>query len=170
MSIETIMGDYSYGTIKGIGKRGNITIGKFCSIGSKVQAILVGHRTDFITTYPFQAKSDKWSTNELTGHPVFRNIIIGNDVWVGNNVTILGGSKIEDGCVIGASSVIAGSVDPYSVMAGNPAVVIRKRFNPDFIKKLLEIKWWNWKKAKIDENLYLLCSSDIESFINEHGE
>lgn len=169
MSIRTIIGDYSYGNIRGVGKKGTITIGKFCSIGTGVQAVLVDHRIDYITTYPFQAKVGEWSSSKLKGHPLFKDIIVENDVWIGNNVTILGGSRIDSGCVIGANSVVAGYVEPYSIVVGNPGTIIRKRFDLESIQKLLEIKWWDWDKKKIDENLYLLCSTDIRTFISKYG-
>ena len=118
---------------------------------------------DLVSTFPF---GDKWQVN----YPKTASkgkIIIGSDVWIGESVTILSGVKIGDGAIIGARSVIANDVLPYAVMVGNPARIIRFRFIPGIIDKLLKIKWWNWPADRIKEAIEDL--KDINSFIKKYG-
>lgn len=170
MAVEYKIGEYSYGNIEPVGPDGSIVIGKFCSIGRNVQAILEGHHTDWVTVYPFQAFVRKrWPmASQLVGHPTVGHVSIGHDVWIGNNVTFIGNPIISSGSIIGANSVIAGYIAPYNIVVGNPAKKIKKRFSYYYIQKLLEIAWWDWPKSKIDENLSLLCQDDIGKFINKH--
>lgn len=94
-------------------------------------------------------------------------IEIGNDVWIGRGVKILPGIKIGDGVIIGAWSVVAKDVPAYAVVVGNPARIRRYRFSKEQIKKLLEIKWWDWDPEKIlAERKYML---DIEVFLQKHA-
>lgn len=88
--------------------------------------------------------------------------VIGNDVWIGENVTILPGVHIGDGAIIGANSVVSKDVKPYSIVAGNPIKEIKKRFNDEQIKILENIKWWDWDIDKILNNLDVILSNDIE--------
>ena len=88
---------------------------------------------------------------------------MGNDVWIGQNVTIMSGVKIGDGAIIAANSVVTKNVDSYSIVGGNPAKFIKKRFDDELIEYLFKLKWWNWSKEKISENLVVLCSSDLNS-------
>jgi virginiamycin A acetyltransferase len=112
-----------------------------------------------------------WDGEGGKGDPVFRNkIIIGNDVWIGDNVFLLGGCKIGDGAVIGSYSVVAGEIPPYSIAVGNPCKVIRSRFRQDQINKLLELKWWDWTEDKVRENISLLCSDNIDRFLENNYE
>ena len=98
-------------------------------------------------------------------YPVKGDTIIGNDVWIGYNASIMPGIQIGDGAIIAANSVVTKNVDSYSIVGGNPATEIRKRFNEDQIKQLLELKWWNWDIEKITDNLEILTSSDLEKLI-----
>ena len=164
------VGDYTYGKPQ-ICKWDDSTklkIGKFCSIADGVKILLGGnHRSDWISTYPFSAISEIWpEAKDIKGHPCSKgDISIGNDVWIGMDVTILSGVTISDGAIIGAGSVVTKDVKPYSVVAGNPAKLIRMRFNSEQIEKLLSIRWWDWDIKKIHKNLNLLCSSSIDKFI-----
>ena len=92
-------------------------------------------------------------------------MIIGNDVWISANVTIMSGITIGDGAVIAHNSHVVKNVEPYSVIGGNPAKLIKYRFTPEQIEKLLEIKWWNWDDEKINEFTPLLCNNNIDEFI-----
>ena len=161
------VGDYTYGkpNILFWDNKTRLAIGKFCSIARNVTFILGGnHRMDWITTYPFSALSDDWiAAKGFQGHPSTNgNINIGNDVWIGYGVTILSGVTVGDGAVIGAKSVVTKDVDPYTIVAGNPANIIRKRFTESQIQRLLKLKWWNWPKEKIEKNIHLLCSEYID--------
>jgi acetyltransferase-like isoleucine patch superfamily enzyme len=148
-----------------------LKIGKFCSIAARVTIALGGnHRSDLVTTYPFIAFVADWPEAEcLSGEDVAAvskgDVIIGNDVWIGYGVMILSGVTIGDGAVIGAGSVVTKDVEPYSIVAGNPARLIRKRFNDETIRKLLEIKWWDWPPEKIGKNLDVICGTDVAKLL-----
>ncbi len=150
----------------------SLTIGSFCSLATGIQIYLGGnHRTDWITTYPFghifQGVFNS-QTFDKTGHPSTNgDVVIGNDVWIGSNATIMSGIKIGDGAVIACNSHVVKDVEPYTIVGGNPAKYIRHRFTSEQIEKLLEIKWWEWPDEKINRYLPLLCSGNISDFIQE---
>ena len=142
--------------------------GNFCSIGDNVTIYLGGnHRSDWVTTYPFgHIFRDTFNTFNGIGHPSTKgDVIIGNDVWIGNNVTIMSGITIGDGAVIANSSHVVKNVEAYSIVGGNPATHIRYRFTKEQIEALLKIQWWNWEDAKINRYVPLLCSGNIDEFI-----
>lgn len=143
-----------------------LIIGKFCQIASGIRIIMNGanHRMNSVTTYPFNIMGNGWEkvTPKLKDLPFKGDTIIGNDVWIGQNVTILPGVHIGDGAIIGANSVVTKDVPAYHIAGGNPCKIIRKRFNEELINYLEEIKWWDWEEEKIFKNLEILCSSDLE--------
>lgn len=146
------------------------TVGKFCSISDNVTIFLGGnHRSDWITTYPFPAFNDTFpEAKNITGCVATNgNVIIGNDVWIGSHATILSGVTIGDGAIIGAYSLVTKSVPPYAIMGGNPAKIIRYRFDPSIIQLLLKIKWWDWTIEKIKKNIKYLCSNNTNDFFNK---
>jgi virginiamycin A acetyltransferase len=105
------------------------------------------------------------------GHPSTKgDVIIGNDVWIGANVTIMSGVTIGDGAVIANNSHVVKNVEPYSLVGGNPAKLIKYRFTPEQIEKLLKIKWWYWDDKKINKFTPLLCNDNIDKFINSAFE
>src|SRR5208282_2533764 len=164
------VGEHTYGNpeILHWGEPARLTIGKFCSIGRQVVILLGGnHRSDWITTYPFPDPilSTKWpGASEIRGHPATKgDVYVGNDVWIGYGATILSGTRIGDGAVIGARAVVSNDVPPYTIVVGNPAKPVKKRFSDPQIADLLRIKWWDWPTEKIRLNLGLLCSSDVEA-------
>jgi len=163
----------TYGTPEVIGvKNGSVmTVGKFCSIAGGVRVFLTAeHRPDWITTYPFSVKMLKqWpEVAEIKGHPWTKGSVeIENDVWIGWGVTILSGVRIGSGSVIGANAVVSKSVLPYSIVAGNPAIVVKKRFDDETIEALLRISWWDWTIEKIRENVKLLCCGNIKEFVEK---
>jgi acetyltransferase-like isoleucine patch superfamily enzyme len=145
-----------------------LVIGNFCSIAANCNVYLGGnHRTDWVTTYPFgHIHTKNFNNFNGVGHPSTKgDVIIGNDVWIGNNVTIMSGVNIGDGVVIANNSHVVKNVEPYSLIGGNPAKLIKKRFTEEQIDKLLEIKWWNWDDSKINKFTPLLCNQDIDNFI-----
>ena len=164
-----IVGKYTYMVepidILEVGENADIIIGSFCSIAKGLKVLLGGnHRTDWITTFPFgHIHQEIFNQFDGNGHPTTKgSIVIGNDVWIGRNCTIMSGVKIGDGAVIGANSVVAKDIPPYAIAVGNPAKVVKFRFNPDIIDKLLEIKWWEWEDEKINDNLHILCSNNFK--------
>lgn len=141
-----------------------LIIGKFCMIASDVKFIMNGanHLTKSLTSYPFAIFGNGWE-NAMDGkqYPQKGNIVIGNDVWIGYNATIMAGVTIGDGAIIAANSTVIKDVEPYSIVGGNPATEIKKRFTTDVIEKLLELKWWEWDIEKITKNISKLTSSDV---------
>nr|WP_246566018.1 CatB-related O-acetyltransferase [Tissierella simiarum] len=91
--------------------------------------------------------------------------IIGNDVWIGSNAVILRGVKVGNGAVIGAGAIVTKDVEPYSIVVGNPARVIKKRFSEQIIESLEKIQWWNWSKEIIRKNLDLVYSSTVDEHV-----
>jgi len=164
--------NFSYGNpvIKWQNPEATYTHGNYCSIADNFIVYLGGnHRTDWITTYPFGHINQDVFKCSISGHPSTNgSVIIGNDVWICVNVTIMSGVKVGDGAVIAANSHVVKDVEPYSITGGNPAQTIKYRFSEEQIKKLLKIKWWNWSVDKINENIPLLCSNNIDDFINKH--
>jgi acetyltransferase-like isoleucine patch superfamily enzyme len=163
------IGNHTYGKPRVIswGEGTSLTIGKYCSIGTNVIIFLGSeHRVDWISTYPFPFL---WAgAKSISGHPSTKgDVVIGNDVWIGFGTTILSGVTFGDGAAIGACSVVTRGVPPYAIVAGNPAQVIRYRFDEETIQKLLQIRWWTWPDEKVAENIHLICSDSIDAFINK---
>lgn len=160
------VGEYTYGCPEVVwGEDASLTIGKFCSFAGDVLIILGGgHRVDWLTTYPFPALVDEWpEAAGIVGHPVTKgNIVIGNDVWIAHGATILSGVRIGDGAVVGARSVVTSDVPPYGIVAGNPAKLIRRRFDDATIDALLRLRWWDWPTDKIRDNMVSICSNNID--------
>jgi acetyltransferase-like isoleucine patch superfamily enzyme len=168
MSSYATYGEYTYGKIKLMweSEQGKLSVGKFCSIGGNVIAYLGGnHNTRWITTYPFGHIFGNVFQHDGKGHPTTKgDIKIGNDVWIGDNVTIMSGVTIGDGAIIAGNSHVVKDVEPYSIIGGNPSKHIRFRFSETQIKKLLELRWWDWEISKIQTFIQLLCSDKIEEF------
>ena len=162
-------GKYTYGkpTILWKNKDAKLIVGNFCSIADGVKIYLGGnHRTDWVTTYPFGHTNQHIFKFNGRGHPSTKgDVIIGNDVWIANNVTIMSGVTIGDGVVIANNSHVVKNVEPYSLVGGNPAKLIKYRFSQEQIEKLLQIKWWYWDDNKINKFTPLLCNNNIDEFI-----
>lgn len=143
-----------------------LVIGKFCAIARGITFIMNGanHRMNSVTTYPFNIMGHGWEkcTPTLEDLPFKGDTVVGNDVWIGQDVTVMPGVHIGDGAIIAAESVVTRDIPPYHVAGGNPCRVIRKRFDDALIDYLLALKWWDWDAEKIFCNLEALCSGDLE--------
>lgn len=162
------IGRASYGDLKIMewGNDAQLHIGAFCSISNDVTIFLGGeHRIDWVTTFPFPAL---WpSASHIAGHPLSKgDVVIGNDVWIGYKATILSGVTIGDGSVVGAHSLVTKDVPPYTIVAGNPAKIVRKRFDEQTIERLLRVAWWNWEDETIKHFMPLLLQNNIAAFLN----
>jgi virginiamycin A acetyltransferase len=145
-----------------------LIIGKFCMIASDVTFIMNGanHLSDSISAYPFAIFGGDWEdAMDGKSYPVKGNTIIGNDVWLGYNVTIMPGVKIGDGSIVASNSTVVKDVDPYTIVGGNPAMKIKQRFSEEDIKQLLVLKWWDWDIEKITKNVKALTGKSI-AFLN----
>jgi len=167
---NSFIGDFVY-----VGERTqirNTTIGKFCSIASDVKIGLGMHPTNFISTFPafFSTKKQCQFTFAIKNHfEEMGSAKIGNDVWIGVNAIIMDNVTIEDGAIIAAGSVVTKDVEPYAIVGGCPARLIRKRFSDDKIEKLLKLKWWNKEYSWLKENYTLLTDSQALFETNENN-
>ena len=156
-----------------------LEIGAFCSIGGGLRVFLGGnHRTDWVTTFPFgHVFEEQLGTFGVEGHPATKgDVIIGNDVWIGANVTILSGTVIGDGAVIATNATVAGEVEPYEMVGGNPAKHLKFRFNEETRARLWTLKWWDQPVEVIKQIAPLLSSApdakaldEIEEIIRNNG-
>lgn len=164
----TSIGSYTY--IANATEISKTIIGKFCSIGSEVKIGTGKHPINFISTSPvFYSASKKqlgFSFTDEQLYDEYQNCKIGNDVWIGTRVLILDGVTVGDGVIIAANSVVTRDVEPYSIIGGSPAKLIRKRFDEQTIKILQESEWWNWNVTSIRERIAsfqkeILTSDDV---------
>lgn len=153
-----------------------LIIGKFCAIATGVKFIMNGanHKIDGFSTYPFWIFGKGWDNSipKPEEFPYKGDTIIGNDVWIGYESVIMPGIKVGDGAIIAAKSVVTKDVPPFTIVGGNPAAIIRKRFSDEIIEVLQEAKWWDWDVKRITENIEILCGNDLEKLkeiIQEQG-
>ena len=149
-----------------------LAIGRYGSIADGVELLLGGnHRTDWVTTYPFPALPGLWP--EAAGVTDFSGtrgaISIGHDVWIGSQAMILSGVSIGHGAVIAARSVVTRDMPPYAIVAGNPARVIRLRFDEATIAALLASQWWDLPREQVAQLLPVLMAGDIAGFLKATG-
>lgn len=146
-----------------------LIIGKFCAIATGVKFIMNGanHRMSGFSTFPFQIFGNGWEkvTPKPRELPFKGNTVIGNDVWLGFESTIMPGVNIGDGAIVAAKSVVVNDVPPYAIVGGNPAQIIRYRFSDDVISTLLETAWWHWDITKITASLEAIAGADIQQLI-----
>lgn len=143
-----------------------LIIGKFCAIARGIEFVMNGanHRMQSVTTYPFNIMGGGWEkcTPSLSDLPYKGDTVVGNDVWIGQHTTVMPGVTIGDGAIIAANSTVTRDVPAYHIVGGNPARIIRKRFDDALIAHLLALQWWNWSAEKIFANLEVLCSGDLD--------
>ena len=147
-----------------------LIIGKFCQIAAGVEFVMNGanHQMNAVSTFPFYML-EGWNMNPPAASdlPLKGDTVIGNDVWIGQNAVILPGVQIGDGAIIGADSVVGGDVDPYTVVVGNPARVLRRRFDEELTGLLLRFKWWDKSVEEIDGLIPILTCNDLEKVKKE---
>jgi virginiamycin A acetyltransferase len=141
-----------------------LVIGKFCQIAAGVEFVMNGanHQMNAVSTFPFYTLAG-WDMKAPAPNdmPLKGDTVIGNDVWIGQNATILPGVHIGDGAIIGASSVVGSDVEPYTIVAGNPAQFIRNRFDDELTNLMLEWRWWEKPIEEINSLIPILTSSDL---------
>lgn len=138
-----------------------LIIGKFCQIAQGVRFITASanHSQAGLTCYPFPV----FSLETRAGYQCdLRDTVIGHDVWLGYGSMVLPGARIGHGSIIGAGAVVRGEIPPYAVVTGNPGTVVRHRFSPDGITRLLNLKWWDWPHEAIKHAEAALLSGDLE--------
>lgn len=142
-----------------------LIIGKFCQIAAGVEFVMNGanHQMNAISTFPFYTL-EGWEMEPpaISDLPLKGDTVIGNDVWIGQNAVILPGVHIGDGAIIGANSVVGSDVAPYTIMIGNPAKPLRKRFDDELIDLLESFCWWDKSIEEINTLIPLLTSGNLE--------
>jgi virginiamycin A acetyltransferase len=145
--------------------RDKLIIGKFCQIAADVEFVMndANHQMNAVTTFPFYTL-EGWEMNtpDPSEMPFKGDTVIGNDVWIGQNAVILPCAHIGDGAIIGANSIVGSDVDPYTIVAGNPAKPLRKRFDDELIELLLRFKWWDKSIEEINTLIPILTCSNLE--------
>lgn len=142
-----------------------LIIGKFVQIAHGVQFITssANHQMDGFSTYPFTVFGEPWASSYEAKWPNKGDTLIGNDVWIGHEALIMPAVSIGDGVIIASRSVVTKDIPPYTIVAGNPAKAIRKRFDEKTILSLLEIKWWDWPIEVINKNIATIVAADIDA-------
>ncbi len=141
-----------------------LVVGKFCQIASGVNIIMNGanHQMNAVSTFPFYILDGfEQDVPPLCEMPVKGDTVIGNDVWIGQNSTIMPGVNVGDGAIIGANSVVASDIKPYTIVVGNPAKPVRKRFDDELIEIMLKFKWWDKNVDEINSLIPILTNSDL---------
>lgn len=143
-----------------------LVIGRFCAIAADVRFIMNGanHVTTGFSTYPFNIFGGGWEKGfdpESYKAGLKGDTVVGNDVWIGTQAVILPGVAIGDGAIIAAHAVVSRDVPPYAIVAGNPAQIVRRRFNDDTVDRLRAVGWWHWPVDKITRNLDAIRGVDI---------
>lgn len=152
----------------------NILIGRYCSLSDNIQFIMSDeHELDRVSTHPFRNIINIMNNQGMKTYADNENkkrcqVIIGHDVWIGMNVTILGGVRIGTGAVIAAGSLVTKDVPPYTVVGGCPAKTIRMRLPGDLVRKLLSVRWWNWPYQVIVDRLREM--DDPKLFVDRYYE
>jgi virginiamycin A acetyltransferase len=144
-----------------------LVIGKFCAIARGVTFIMNGanHKMSGLSTYPFQIFGNGWErvTPPNRELPLKGDTIIGNDVWLGYKALVMPGVRVGDGAIVASESVVTASVPPYAIVGGNPAKVLRMRYEPEVVARLCTIAWWHWSAEKITRHLEAIVGADVEA-------
>lgn len=143
-----------------------LIIGKFCMIAFGAKFIMNGgnHLTEAFSNYPFAIFGNGWEhAMEGKAYPYKGDLVVGNDVWIGHNATLMAGITVGDGAIIATNATVTRDVAPYTMVGGNPAREIRKRFSRQVIEWLLALQWWHWPVEKITEHVQVLTGKDVEA-------
>ena len=151
-----------------------LVVGRFCAIARGVRFVMNGanHAVGGFSTYPFFIFGNGWERaapkeGEL---PYKGDTVVGNDVWLGYEALVMPGVTIGDGAIVAARSVVTADVPPYAIVGGNPARVLRMRFEPDTVARLLSVAWWYWPVTRITANLAAITGGDIEALERAAGD
>lgn len=144
-----------------------LIIGRYCAIARGATFVMNGanHRMSGFSTYPFNIFGNGWerSTPLPEELPYKGDTVVGNDVWIGYQAMLMPGVRVGDGAIIAARSVVSADVPPYAIVGGNPARVLRMRFEPTQIERLLRIAWWDWDADKVSRHLELIVGGDLDA-------
>ena len=150
-----------------------LVIGRFCAIARQVRFVMNGanHASGGFSSYPFFIFGNGWeraapAPGEL---PYKGDTVVGNDVWLGYDALVMPGVRIGDGAIVAARSVVTADVPPYAVVGGNPARVLRTRFAPEVVERLLRVAWWDWPIERVTANLGAIGGGDIEALEQAGG-
>lgn len=160
------LGTYGMPVVHDWHEGSTLQIGSYCSIADNVQIFLGGqHRIDWVSSYPFPAYlAEAEHIQDFGG--TRGDVVIGSDVWLCANCTILSGVTIGHGAAIASGAVISRDVAPYAVMAGNPAQRVRWRFSDEETRtELLKTAWWEWPEEEVRQVVDKICSTDIAAFL-----
>jgi virginiamycin A acetyltransferase len=143
-----------------------LVIGRYCALATGVTFVMNGgnHRTAGVSTFPFpifEAWRGRWD-GEMD-FPTRGDTVVGNDVWVGYDALVMPGVRIGDGAIVATRSVVTADVPPYAVVGGNPARVIRTRFDEATVERLLRIRWWDWPPERVAEAIPLISGADVDA-------
>ncbi len=160
------VGTYGVPIVHDWGEGATLSVGAYCSIADRVDIFLGGHhRTDWATTFPFPALIPE-AAGIAQYNGTHGDVVIGSDVWLCSGCTILSGVTIGHGAVIAAEAVVSRDVEPYAIVAGNPARMVRWRFSEEVREALLASQWWTWPIEEVRSLSALLCSDDLTSFLD----
>ncbi len=140
-----------------------LRIGNYCSLGSGVTFMMggnQGHRADWVSTFPFNFQANIFKDAH---NPYLKagDTTLGHDVWIGSEAMIMSGVTIGDGAIVASRAVVTKDVPPYAVVGGNPAKVLKYRFDEAQIRMLLQVQWWNWTEPQVKKAMSLICDTDI---------
>src|SRR5690606_4231102 len=143
-----------------------LIIGRFCQIAAGTRFIMNGgnHRVSGFSTYPFAVFGQGWD-DRFDGERDFPDrgdMVIGNDVWIGYGALLMPGITVGDGAIVASKSVVVDGVPPYAVVAGNPARIVKQRFDAETVQRLLAVRWWDWEIARITRNIAAISGADVE--------
>ncbi|MBY5920540.1 CatB-related O-acetyltransferase [Ferrimonas balearica] len=148
----------------------SLHIGKFCAIAHGVKFIMpdANHATAGISTFPFAVFGGKWAeAKPITDYPFkkIKDTVIGHDVWLGFEVTVMPGVSIGNGAIIGSKSVVSRDIPPYAIAVGNPARVFRARFSEEEQATLEALAWWDWSENHLVAAIPLLVSGRVSNLL-----